>query len=131
MIPIAIEIFVLPIACLFAVWIFGFAIAKRAARMYLTRRAKTLDLGGPLGCCVGIVAMPLCFLAGALTSFLCYSLMDYPATRVEPANFSGGPSGWQTLFANVVASLMQCFVAVCLWLIAFYATATNSYDAKH
>ncbi len=133
MVPIQlpIEILSLPIANILSVWLFGLSIGRTLAGPYLSRHGKTLNSGRTFLICVGVAAMPLCLVAGFKAIHFCYSFMEYPPFRIEPANFAGGPSKRQAMLALSLASMCQLFLAVCIWLIAFRLFASPSTAATH
>lgn len=133
MIPIelSIDFLALPIANVLSVWLFGLSIARSLAGPYLTRRGKMLNSGRTFLFGVGVVAMPLCLVAGFKAIHVCYSFMEISPFRIEPANFAGGPSNRQAMLAMCLASFCQLFLAMCIWLIAFRLSASPMTMATH
>lgn len=113
----------LVVATILSVCVFGIVIARVVAGPFLSRRGRKPDLG-PIGCLVGVVTIPLCFIVGVLANALCLALMDVPSMRIEPASFSGGPSEPQALVALSLAASIQTLLAVCIWLVTFYLTSS-------
>lgn len=119
MIPFPIEIVVLPLSSLIAALIAGPAIALHLTRHARAIRPSDSRLGPAAIILLSVLALIACFAASFATAALAYSLMTYPPTRIEPANFAGGPSGGQIALANTLASAAALAVATGIWLTAF------------
>ena len=116
-------LFGLVVATILSVCVFGIVIARLVAGPFLSRRGRKPDLG-PIGCLVGVVAIPLCFIVGVLANAICFALMEVPPMRIGPANFSGSTSETQALIALSLAASVQTLLAVCIWFVTFRLTSS-------